>query len=50
MKASAKLQQIEEENQDAMFIVLSDVWLDQMKVGESFDDEPHSSRSHTLKG
>ena len=42
VKASAKLQQIEEENQDAMFIVLSDVWLDQIKVGERFDDEPPS--------
>ncbi|XP_052769617.1 DNA polymerase epsilon subunit 2-like [Mya arenaria] len=32
VKASSKLQQIEAENQDAMFIVLSDVWLDQIKV------------------
>ena len=32
VKGSAKLQQIEEENQDAMFIVLSDIWLDQIKV------------------
>ena len=32
VKSSAKLQQIEEENQDAMFIILSDVWLDQIKV------------------
>ena len=31
-KASSKLQQIEQENSDAMFIILSDVWLDQVKV------------------
>ncbi|XP_053376311.1 DNA polymerase epsilon subunit 2-like [Mercenaria mercenaria] len=34
VKASSKLQQIEQENSDAMFIILSDVWLDQIKVIE----------------
>ncbi|KAK3591288.1 hypothetical protein CHS0354_004337 [Potamilus streckersoni] len=33
-KASAKLKQIEQENEDAMFIFLSDVYLDQIKVME----------------
>jgi DNA polymerase epsilon subunit 2 len=32
-KSSTKLKQIEQENQDAMFVFLSDVWLDQVKVG-----------------
>ncbi|KAK3092347.1 hypothetical protein FSP39_001653 [Pinctada imbricata] len=33
-KASVKLKQVEQENQDAMFVILSDVWLDQVKVME----------------
>lgn len=32
VKSSSKLQQIEQDNSDAMFIVLSDVWLDQIRV------------------
>ena len=32
VKASAKLRAIEEENQEAMFVILSDVWLDLPKV------------------
>jgi hypothetical protein len=31
-KASAKFQRIEQLNEDAMFVILSDVWLDQAKV------------------
>lgn len=34
MKASAKLRQLEEENKDAMFVIVSDVWLDQVQVLE----------------
>ncbi|CAB1334889.1 unnamed protein product, partial [Coregonus sp. 'balchen'] len=34
VKASAKLKQLEEENEDAMFVVVSDVWLDSMEVLE----------------
>ncbi|KAH0620208.1 hypothetical protein JD844_020253 [Phrynosoma platyrhinos] len=34
VKASAKLKQLEEENEDAMFVFLSDVWLDQADVLE----------------
>ncbi|KAJ3613886.1 hypothetical protein NHX12_020130 [Muraenolepis orangiensis] len=34
VKASAKLKQLEEENDDAMFVVLSDVWLDSVEVME----------------
>nr|XP_022334080.1 DNA polymerase epsilon subunit 2-like [Crassostrea virginica] len=33
-KASVKLKQVEQENRDAMFVFLSDVWLDQVKVIE----------------
>ncbi|KAI1237435.1 DNA polymerase epsilon subunit 2, partial [Lamprotornis superbus] len=33
-KASAKLKQLEEENEDAMFVFVSDVWLDQAEVLE----------------
>ncbi|XP_073247665.1 DNA polymerase epsilon subunit 2-like [Porites lutea] len=33
-KASAKLKAIERENHDAMFVILSDVWLDQPRVME----------------
>jgi len=32
VKASAKLQQLESANDDAMFVFLSDVWLDDIKV------------------
>ncbi|NWT15142.1 DPOE2 polymerase, partial [Vireo altiloquus] len=32
VKASAKLKQLEEENEDAMFVFVSDVWLDQAEV------------------
>lgn len=32
-KSSTKLKQIETENEDAMMVFLSDVWLDQVKVG-----------------
>ena len=31
-KVSLKLQQTEQQNEDAMFVILSDVWLDQPKV------------------
>uniref|UniRef100_A0A8D0BMS0 DNA polymerase epsilon subunit n=1 Tax=Salvator merianae TaxID=96440 RepID=A0A8D0BMS0_SALMN len=34
VKSSAKLKQLEEENEDAMFVFLSDVWLDQAEVLE----------------
>lgn len=34
MKTSAKLRQLEDENKDAMFVLLSDVWLDQVQVLE----------------
>ncbi|XP_054304332.1 DNA polymerase epsilon subunit 2 isoform X4 [Pongo pygmaeus] len=34
VKTSAKLKQLEEENKDAMFVFLSDVWLDQVEVLE----------------
>lgn len=33
-KASVKLKQVEQENRDAMFVFLSDVWLDQVKVSQ----------------
>nr|XP_039249341.1 DNA polymerase epsilon subunit 2-like [Styela clava] len=32
LKSSTKLQQIEKENEDAMIVILSDVWFDQEKV------------------
>jgi hypothetical protein len=32
VKASSKLRQIEQENEDAMIVFLSDVWLDDPKV------------------
>ena len=32
IKTSAKLRAVEEENQEAMFVILSDVWLDLSKV------------------
>ncbi|KAF7251478.1 DNA polymerase epsilon subunit 2 [Varanus komodoensis] len=32
VKTSAKLKQLEQENEDAMFVFLSDVWLDQAEV------------------
>ncbi len=34
VKASAKLKQLEEENEDAMFVFVSDVWLDSVEVLE----------------
>ncbi len=34
MKASSRLKQLEEENEDAMFVLLSDVFLDQIKVSD----------------
>ncbi|XP_029396536.1 DNA polymerase epsilon subunit 2 isoform X1 [Mus pahari] len=34
VKTSAKLRQLEEENKDAMFVIVSDVWLDQVQVLE----------------
>lgn len=34
MKTSAKLKQLEDENKDAMFVFISDVWLDQVEVLE----------------
>lgn len=34
MKASVKLKQLEEENEDAMFVFVSDLWLDQVEVIE----------------
>ncbi|XP_037839861.1 DNA polymerase epsilon subunit 2 isoform X3 [Chlorocebus sabaeus] len=34
VKTSAKLKQLEEENKDAMFVFLSDVWLDQVEILE----------------
>ncbi|XP_053366159.1 DNA polymerase epsilon subunit 2 isoform X1 [Clarias gariepinus] len=32
VKASAKLKQLEEENEDAMFVIISDLWLDSVEV------------------
>ncbi|XP_072320355.1 DNA polymerase epsilon subunit 2 [Eucyclogobius newberryi] len=37
VKASAKLKQLEEENEDAMFVLVSDVWLDSVEVMEKLD-------------
>ncbi|KAM8833178.1 DNA polymerase epsilon subunit 2 isoform 2-T2 [Synchiropus picturatus] len=37
VKASAKLQQLEEENEDAMFVFVSDVWLDSVEVMEKIN-------------
>ncbi|KAL6041608.1 hypothetical protein STEG23_034739 [Scotinomys teguina] len=34
VKTSAKLRQLEDENKDAMFVFVSDVWLDQVQVLE----------------
>ncbi|XP_051833879.1 DNA polymerase epsilon subunit 2 [Antechinus flavipes] len=34
VKASAKLKHLEEENEDTMFVLVSDVWLDQVEVLE----------------
>lgn len=36
VKSSAKLKQLEDENKDAMFVFVSDVWLDQAEVLEKF--------------
>ena len=35
IRTNTKLRQIEQENEDAMFIFLSDVWLDDVKVNET---------------
>ena len=32
VKSSVRLKQIEEANEDAMFVILSDLWLDRVKV------------------
>lgn len=37
VKASAKLKQLEEENEDAMFVIVSDVWLDNVEVMEKLN-------------
>lgn len=37
VKASAKLKQLEEENEDAMFVIISDVWLDSVEVMEKLN-------------
>lgn len=37
VKASAKLKQLEEENEDAMFVIISDVWLDNVEVMEKLN-------------
>ena len=50
MKASAKLKQLEEENEDAMFVVVSDVWLDSVEVMDKltlmFSGQHSSSASY----
>ncbi|XP_041352782.1 DNA polymerase epsilon subunit 2-like [Gigantopelta aegis] len=38
VKASVRLKQVEEENEDAMIVFLSDVWLDQVKVLEKLKE------------
>ncbi|KAG8561457.1 hypothetical protein GDO81_015356 [Engystomops pustulosus] len=45
VKASVKLKQLEEENEDAMFVFLSDLWLDQVEVMEKL----HVMFSDSLK-
>ncbi|OXB72803.1 UNVERIFIED_CONTAM: hypothetical protein H355_011327 [Colinus virginianus] len=45
VKASVKLKQLEDENEDAMFVFLSDVWLDQAEVLERL----HAMFSGSLK-
>ncbi|PWA22562.1 hypothetical protein CCH79_00015177, partial [Gambusia affinis] len=37
VKASSKLKQLEEENEDAMFVIVSDVWLDSVEVMEKLN-------------
>uniref|UniRef100_A0A669DZ81 DNA polymerase epsilon subunit n=1 Tax=Oreochromis niloticus TaxID=8128 RepID=A0A669DZ81_ORENI len=37
VKMSAKLKQLEEENEDAMFVIVSDVWLDSVEVMEKLN-------------
>ncbi|XP_028421920.1 DNA polymerase epsilon subunit 2 [Perca flavescens] len=37
VKSSAKLKQLEEENEDAMFVIVSDVWLDSVEVMEKLN-------------
>ncbi|OBS64490.1 hypothetical protein A6R68_06975, partial [Neotoma lepida] len=45
VKTSAKLRQLEDENKDAMFVFVSDVWLDQVQVLEKL----HIMFSDSLK-
>ncbi|XP_075387203.1 DNA polymerase epsilon subunit 2 isoform X2 [Tenrec ecaudatus] len=45
VKTSAKLKQLEDENKDAMFVFISDVWLDQVEVLEKL----HTMFSESLK-
>ncbi|MED6232907.1 DNA polymerase epsilon subunit 2 [Ataeniobius toweri] len=37
VKASSRLKQLEEENEDAMFVIVSDVWLDSVEVIEKLN-------------
>lgn len=37
VKTSVKLKQLEQENEDAMFVVVSDVWLDSVEVMEKLN-------------
>lgn len=37
VKTSTKLKQLEEENEDAMFVIVSDVWLDSEEVMEKLN-------------
>lgn len=51
VKASAKLKQLEEENEDAMFVIVSDVWLDSVEVMEKLNimfSGLQASKSQTL--
>uniref|UniRef100_A0A8D3BAG4 DNA polymerase epsilon subunit n=1 Tax=Scophthalmus maximus TaxID=52904 RepID=A0A8D3BAG4_SCOMX len=50
VKASAKLKQLEEENEDAMFVIVSDVWLDNVEVMEKLNlmfSGLHTMRNHS---
>lgn len=53
MKASGKLKQLEEENEDAMFVIVSDLWLDSVEVLEKiqtmFSGLMHFSVSDYIK-
>ena len=35
-KSSSRLQQIEQDNEDAMFVIVSDIWLDQVNVSSGW--------------